>query len=131
MTNDSVQYLKRLLKKAKGKNISWDANFLQNLLTTESVAEIPGNPEIHFVHFASGRAKLRQISAANAGKRTYGTNNLIKSLSRLDQNSKIEFYNLENKEFRGTCFVQDEQIIGYEFVNRSGSRTFPGLKLFE
>lgn len=129
MTENSIEYLKNLLKKSKGRKKLWDVGFLHELLYSNSVVEIPGNPEVYLVSFAAGRATLRQESARKAGKRTIGLNNLIQALSRLDQDSKIKFYNLENREYRGTCFVQNDSIVGYEFVNRTGGISIPGLTL--
>ncbi|MCH8531602.1 MAG: hypothetical protein LAT65_12195 [Saccharospirillum sp.] len=128
MTDNSIQYLKSLLKKEISKNTPWDTIFLQKLLSSESVVEIPGSPESYLVSFASSRVRKRQASAKKVGKRPVGTKDLIKSLSCLNPDSKIDFYNLENSEYRGTCFVQNEEIIGYEFVNKTGSTSIPGLK---
>jgi len=126
--SNSIQYLKHLLLSKNRKVTSLDVDFLNRILDSEDVSENPSNPEKYMVRFALNRAKMRQESVINVGKETIGSKQLIETLFTLDQENKIDFYNIENRDYRGTCFVIDDRIVGFEFIKKTGSISIPGLK---
>lgn len=131
MMSNSIKYLKHLLLSNNRKTSSLDVDFLNRILNSEDVSENPGDPEKYMVSFALNRAKMRQESAKNVGKEAIGSKQLIKALSALDQDQKIDFYNIDSKDYRGTCFVKDSRIIGFEFVAKTGSMSIPGFKYID
>jgi hypothetical protein len=127
MTSDSISYLKNLLTGVRQNDVSFCIEFLENFLNSDSAHEKAGSPENFVISFALNRAKSRLESSKKAGKKTFGLENLISTLSKYDQTQKITFFNLENTQYLGTCFVLDDQILGYEFVLKTGTTSVPGL----
>lgn len=54
-------------------------------------------------------------------KPTYGIPELIPNLEKLGKNSAVQFYNLSTSDLTGTCFVFNEVLQGFEFVEKGGS----------
>lgn len=121
----NIEYLKELVSKAKFFD-NMDAPFLDGILRSMDIEELPGSPEKYLVKFALGRSTSRYETAKRAGKQTRGMEELIKNLKSLPQEDMIYFYNIKNTEYIGTCFVYEDKIVGYEFVFISGTTSRPG-----
>ncbi|MEF3074485.1 hypothetical protein V2P20_05560 [Methylobacter sp. Wu1] len=128
MNTDSIDYLKNLLTDVRKDDVPFCIEFLENFLNSDSAYEKVGSPENFAISFALNRAKFRLESAKKAGKKTFGLEDLISALSKYDQTQKVTFFNLENTQYLGTCFVLDDRILGYEFVLKTGTTSVPGLR---
>ncbi|MCC5959792.1 MAG: hypothetical protein JJU08_10675 [Rhodobacteraceae bacterium] len=128
MSTSNIEYLRRLIAESKFEQ-GVDAGELRFILETPEAEEGAGSPERFLARFAGERAKTRLKSAREKGKRTKGSEQLIDAIERIDKNKKIDCYNIENNTFIGSCFVIDKKIVGYEFVEKKGTSSFPGLRM--
>lgn len=124
---DNVSFLKNLIQQKRTACLSSEnLEFLLGILSSSDLEEKPNNPECFQTEFALNRAKARLERTVKMNKPTYGIPELIPNLEKLDKNSAVQFYNFSTSGFTGTCFVFNEVLQGFEFVEKGRSITRAG-----
>lgn len=119
---NNAEFLKSLVEQGRVACLSSDnLEFLLGVLNSRDPQENPRNPESFHTEFALNRAKSRLERTVKMNKPTYGIPELIPNLEKLGNNSAVQFYNLSTSDLTGTCFVFNEVLQGFEFVEKGGS----------
>ncbi|WP_321807809.1 hypothetical protein [Burkholderia sp. BCC1993] len=117
-------YLLKLLDRAPAA--AWTKK-LRSVLISEDFLEKPDNPQSCIVSFALDQARRRQAGTREMGKETFGIEELIATLSKLDRSEKIVFYLIEDSRYLGTCYISGDRLLGCECVLKTGTVSKPGL----
>lgn len=123
MKKDAI-YLIKLLDKTPAE--AW-AERLRVMLISDGFQEKPDNPQSCIVSFALNQAKRRLDHTRAIGKKTFGIEELIVTLSAFDKEKGLQFYSIEDHQYLGTCYVADGRILGCECVLKTGTVSKPGL----
>lgn len=102
-------------------------DFLKSFFEGEDVEEREGCHEKFVISFVLNRAIFRTNSTEKYKKTTFGLKNLVRTLSDLDPQGWIDSYSFRSSSYLGACFVMEDKLIGYEFVERKGTISRPGI----
>lgn len=126
MTN-SISYLIQLLDQRPDS--SW-ANELRSVLFSPDLnADLVGVQHC-MVHFALSQAQRRLESSRRLNKTTFGIEDLISELRQLNEDQTLHYYVVSTSRHLGTCYVDEDRLIGCEFVQKGGAETKPGLWIY-
>jgi ABC-type uncharacterized transport system permease subunit len=80
-------------------------------------------------YFALNQAIRRLESSRRIKKMTFGVESLISQLNKLPEEDVLDYYAISTSQYLGVCYVFLNQLIGCEFIQKTGVETKPGLWL--
>lgn len=120
----TVSYLIQLLDQRP--DTSW-ANELRSVLLSPDLNGRTIRVQHCSVRFALSQAQRRLDSSRRLNKTTFGIESLVSELSPLNEDQMLDYYVVSTSRHLGTCYVDNDRLIGCEFVLKGGAETKPGL----